>query len=137
MNRCHDYLRVAVLALAVGILGGCANEPLRLPVMPEESALADAEAKLREADATGAGETAPELLRQARRRLVNARGILYEASAASREPTEAELLRVRRLADEAWLDARLAIARTREAEVAARLAEAEAELAAPKTEARP
>lgn len=136
MDRSHDYLRIALLALAVGIMGGCANEPVRLPVMPEYSALADAEAKLREADEAGAGETAPDLLRQARRRLVHARGILYEASAASREPTETELLRVHRLADEAWLDARLAIARAREAEVAARLAEAEAELAAPKAETR-
>lgn len=135
MNRCHDYPRVAVLALAIGILGGCANEPVRLPVMPEDSALADAEAMLRKADEAEA--TAPELLRQARRRLVNARGILYEASAASREPNEVERLRVRRLADEAWLDARLAIARAREAEAAAKLAEAEAELNALEAEVWP
>lgn len=137
MDLCHDYLRVAVLALAIGTLSACAGEPVRLPVMPEESALAEAEAVLREAGDAGAGEAAPELLRQARRRLVEARGILYEAAAASREPNETEHLRVRRLADETRLDARLAIARTRQAAAEARLAEFESRLPTPETEARP
>lgn len=137
MNPCHDYPRLAVLALAVGVLAACANEPVRLPAMPEESALADAEAMVREAQEAGAGEAAPELLREAKRRLVKARGILYQAAADSRRANETERLRVRRLAEEAWLDARLALVKTRRVGVTRRLAELEAEWAALEAEDSP
>lgn len=133
----HDYPRLAALALAVGMLGGCVSEPPQLPAMPEEAGLADTEAMLQEASEAGAAEAAPDLLRDARRRLVHARGILYEAAAASRQPNETERRRVRRLADEAWLDARLALARARRIEAESRLAELEAEWAALATEERP
>lgn len=137
MDPCHDYPRLAVLALAAGILAACAAEPVRLPAMPEEAVFADAETLLQEAHDAGAAEVAPDLLRDARRRLVNARGILYQAAAASRQASEGERLRVRRLADEAWLDARLALARIRRAEVETRLAEIEAEWDALEAEAKP
>lgn len=126
MDPSRDYARIAVLVLAVGILTGCASEPVRLPAMPEESVLADAQAMLKKARDAGADVSAPALMREARRRLLSARGILYRAAAASREPNETERRRVRWLADEARLDVRLAMARTRRAEVERRLAEVEA-----------
>lgn len=137
MDPCHGYLRIVALTLTLGILAGCASERVLQPAMPDESMLAPAEAALNEARDAGAEESAPELLHQAERRLVKARGILFRAAAASREPSRTERLHVQRLVDEIRLDARLAVVRTRRAKVETRLAEVQARMAALDAEDNP
>lgn len=127
---CPHYPRILALAFAVGLLSACATEPVGVPEMPDESMLADAEAVLKEARDAGAAASASPPLREAQRKLAGARSILYRAAAASRELDAAERQRVRRLADEARLDARLALAETRRAEVEHRIDELRAKRAA-------
>lgn len=137
MSPICEYPRLLVLAFAAAVLGGCASEPVRMPEVPDESTLAEAEAMLDEARGVGAAEVASAPLREAQRRLAGARSILYRAAAASRGLSRREGQRVSRLVDEAYLDARLALAHTRRAEVERRLAELEAELTALSVEEGP
>lgn len=136
--RClADSLRAAAAAAMIAFAGVCAAEAAAPATVPDDSVLAESEAEVEEAREAGAEEKASVPLREARRRLSAARDLLFRAAAANREPSEAEQRRIRRLADEAYLDARLALSRA-EAEAAAdRLAELRSELAASGREGRP
>lgn len=131
MGPIPECPRIVALAVAIAVLAGCASDPVRMPNMPDESMLADAKTMLEQARDAGAAGLAPMPLRDAERRLAGARSILYRVAAASRNLREPERQRVGWLADEAWLDARLALAQTRQIEVERKLAKLEAELAAP------
>jgi hypothetical protein len=137
MSPIPEYPRILVPAFVAAVLAACASDPVRMPNVPVEAALIDAEAMLDEAHGVGAAEVAPVPLRAAQRRLAGARSILYRAAAASRTLDRAERQRVDRLAKEAYLDARLALVRTRQAEVEQRLAELEAKLTALSAEEGP
>lgn len=130
MGLAPGVVRFSALVLAIGVATGCATAPVAVPEPPDESLLAEAQAMMDKARDAGASELAPDPLREARRRLAAARGILYRA-AGSGGLDEAQTQRVQRLADEAHLDARLALARTQANAVARKLAELRAELAAP------
>lgn len=137
MGTVPRSLRRSALALIVVLSAACVAEPVARPTVPDESLLADARSMLEQAREAGAARLAPEPLRQARRRLASAQDTLYRAAAASRGLDDAEQRRVRRLADEAYLDARLALARAQAAAVAQELAGLRQKLAAPAEERRP
>ncbi len=137
MGTIPRRLRSCTLALIVMLSAACVAEPVTRPMVPDESLLSDARSMLEQAREAGAAELAPEPLRQARRRLASARDTLYRAAAASRELDDAERQRVRRLADETYLDARLALARARATAVEQELAGLREKLAAPAEERRP
>ncbi|MES1943143.1 hypothetical protein PC39_03432 [Salinisphaera sp. PC39] len=130
MGMVPEFRHVAGLVLAACLLAACAETPHRVPAPPDLSPLSEAEAMLERAREAGADRLAPEPLREGRRRLAAARDILFRAATEAREPNEAERRRVRRLADEAYLDARLALARTQRVAVDRKLAELESELSA-------
>ncbi len=109
MNRSVSTLAAAVLALASA---ACATMP------PDPRLLDDAEAAIRQAEQAGAEEFAPLELRFARERLEAARFQLDNNNA----------LPARRQADEAAIEAQLALARTRAAQARAELAQRERDL---------
>lgn len=130
--------RFAKLLLCVGaiwMLMACAGgpEPFRMPVLVHGDFLAQAEAALASAADAGAAELAPVALREARRRIATARTVLLRAATDGRELSEGERVTVQRLAAEAVLDARLALARTQAAAVAVKIADIQAQLTAATT----
>lgn len=96
-----------IAALSLLTLAACATTP------PDPRLLDNAESALRQAEQAGAPEYAPLELRFARERLESARSQM-----AANRPVES-----RRLADEAEIEAQLALARTRAAQTRAELAQ--------------
>lgn len=102
--------RLVLAALACVTLAACATANVKPPQPPDNSILARAEAMTDKAAAAGAAKFAPDALSAARRRLTVARMILYRKAGSS--IGEAERERLQRLAESAYLDARLALVRT-------------------------
>ena len=109
MNRC-----LSTLAFLLVMLTACATTP------PDPRLLDNAEKAIRTAQGAGAEEYAPLELRFARERLEAAR---FQLDNNQAEPA-------RRLADEAEIEAQLALARSRAAQARADLAQRQQELEA-------
>jgi len=103
--------------LLVCSLAACAGN-VRQPQVPDNSLLLPAEAMVEKAEAAGAAQLAPGALREAHRRLGVAQGLLYEAAIQGRGINKTESRRVERLVEEATVDARLALALTKQEAVA-------------------
>lgn len=134
MGRVPGLSRIALMALVAGLSTACANAPQKVPTQPDESRLAEAEAMLNRAREAGAMEQALAPLRTARRRLATARSLIYRTASAGTELDAEQRRRVGRLADEAYLDARLALALTRQSAVERRVAELQSRLEATENE---
>ena len=109
MNR--NFLLLFSLVL-LAMLTACATTP------PDPKLLDNAEAAIRQAEQAGAEEFAPLELRFARERLDAARFQMDNNNAAN----------ARRMADEAAIEAQLALARTQAARVRAELAQRQRDL---------
>lgn len=117
-------LSAAAFVAGLLVVGGCANSVPR-PVSPDMSALAPAEQAIAEARAVHADELAPAALREAQRRMSQARKILVQAALRGTQPDAAEQLAVNRLVEEARVDALRAQALTQRAAVSNALGEFE------------
>lgn len=113
MPPLHIILRTSLPAIAAAMLiAGCATTP------PDRSFLNDAGNAIEQAARAGADDYSPLELRFARERLE-----LAELQLGQDKPDQA-----RRLADEAEIEAQLALARTRAARTRAELADRQREL---------
>ncbi len=101
-----------ILILAALVVAGCATTP------PDPGLLDNARSAIAQAESAGANEYSPLELRFARERLDSARFELERNNATA----------VRRLADEAEIEAQLALARTQAALTRADLAQRQREL---------
>lgn len=112
-----------VLLLALPItLAACAGAVTK-PRVPDETPLQPALTMLDKAEAAGAARLAPDALRAAQRRLGLARGVIYRAATENRDTTDFENSRIKRLVEEAAVDARLALALTQQEAVSRSRAE--------------
>lgn len=102
--------RLVLMAFACLLLVACATAKVQAPQAPDESILNRAEAMVAKARTAGAAQFAPDALASARRRLTVARMILLRRVGQSLGDQEHQ--RLQRLADAAYLDARLALVRT-------------------------
>lgn len=103
----HRFLR-PLSAFSLLLLAACATTP-----PPDPRLLDNAENALRQAEEAGAAEYAPLELRFARERM----------AAAQRHLESGRMVETRRSADEAEIEAQLALARTRAAQTRADLAQ--------------
>ncbi|TVQ39757.1 MAG: DUF4398 domain-containing protein [Wenzhouxiangella sp.] len=110
--------KLSILILATLLMAGCATTP------PDPGLLDNARSAIAQAEAAGASEYAPLELRFARERLDSARFELERNNTAA----------VRRLADEAEIEAQLALARTQAALTRADLAQRQRDLEQLKTD---
>ncbi|MCC5866784.1 MAG: DUF4398 domain-containing protein [Wenzhouxiangella sp.] len=110
--NCRTLSRTVLLALAALLAAACATMP------PDPRVLDNARNAIGQAEAAGASEYAPLELRFARERLNSARFEIERNNAAA----------ARRLADEAEIEAQLALARTQAALTRADLAQRERNL---------
>lgn len=101
-------IRLLLPALLCATLAACAHtNTVKAPQAPNNAVLERAATMLEKADAAGADRFAPDVLSSARHRLTVARMILYRKAGPSVD--EAERKRVERLAEAAYLDAKLAL----------------------------
>lgn len=116
-------VRLGIVLAVVAWLAACAGAPTAPPTPPDDSMLDAGETMLAKAEEAGAPEMAPQAWREARRRLSAGRSLLYRAAAENRSLTAAEKRRVKRLGQEAYVDARLALALTQQTAVQRKLGE--------------
>lgn len=109
---------IAGAAIAVSAAGaGCASPRAAQPHVPDQSALNPATQALDKAVSAHADQFAPRIVDSARRHITVARDILFKAAEDDRSPTPAENARVKKLVDQARLDARAALVKTQAATV--------------------
>lgn len=118
----------ALAVLMCAGLGACASGNVKPPAPPDDQRISEAESMLDKAANAGAAEFAAQPLLEARHRVTAARNLLYRAAGDGDALSDAESARIGRLADAAYLDARLALVRTQAGAVQRKLDELTAEL---------